>query len=196
MCVEPNNQAINKSVADYYKNVATDAQEIRISPIKLGKLLGYSEEELASAPAETNAGLGCGNPHRKAKIQEGEVVVDLGCGKGMDVFIAASKVGDTGQVIGIDMVSEMVDQARLTSEKHHFSNVEFQVGKIEQLPLKNAMADLVISNGVISLTTNKPQVFREIHRILKPGGRISIADITLEKPLPGSVLADTNQYDI
>lgn len=196
MCEELNKQVIHKSVADYYKNIATDAQEIKINPIELGKLLGYSEEDLASAPAETNAGLGCGNPHRNARTQTGEVVVDLGCGKGMDVFIAAGKVGATGQVIGIDMVSEMVDQARLTSEKHHVTNVDFRVGKVDQLPLENNIADLVISNGVISLTINKPQVFREIYRILKPGGRISIADITLEKPLPSNVLADTNQYDI
>lgn len=193
---QPSNQEINASVSEYYQQAAGDSASVNTNAYELALILGYSAADLADLPTEANAALGCGNPLSKAHIQPGEVIVDLGCGKGMDVFIAAKQTGETGRVMGIDMVNEMIKKAQAISDKYGFTNTEFQVAEIEKLPLADQSAEVVISNGVISLVIDKLQVFREIYRILKPGGRISIADITLANPLPGSVLADPNQYDI
>lgn len=185
---------IKKSVSTFYKNIANEKAGIEVDANKLGKAIGYSEEELSMVPEEANMGLGCGNPQEKAQPVNGEVVIDLGCGKGMDVFIASKKVGEEGHVIGVDMTYDMVTKARQIAKKRKFNNVEFRLGEIEYLPVADNTADIVLSNCVINLSTEKDQVYSEIIRVLKPGGRIGISDITLSEPLPQEVLDDPKMY--
>lgn len=155
---------------------------------------GYSPDELASIPAGANMGLGCGNPTATARLRPGEVVVDLGSGGGLDVFLAAKKVGPTGKAIGIDMTPAMVERARANAARQGFTNVEFHQATIDKLPLPDASADVVISNCVINLAPDKPAVLREIFRVLKPGGRVAVSDIALKKPLPPEVSGDLLAY--
>lgn len=185
---------IKKAVSDLYGSVADGREGIKVDSEDLGKALGYSREELDLVPAEANLGLGCGNPFEYGKPLLGEVVLDLGCGKGMDVFIAAKKVGGTGHVIGVDMTPKMIETARKISEGRGFTNVEFRLGEIEHLPLADNSVDLVISNCVINLSIDKAQVYREILRVLKPGGRISVSDIVHIQDLPDSVLENPAMY--
>lgn len=158
------------------------------SALKLAGSLGYDAAELASLPEGANMGLSCGNPVALASLSEGEVVLDLGSGGGFDVFIAGSKVGASGRAIGVDMTPEMLSKARRNLEAYReqsgLENVEFRLGEIEHLPVADASVDVVISNCVINLSPDKPQVWREIARVLKPGGRVSVSDIALLKPLP------------
>ncbi len=164
----------------------------------VAQAFGYTPEDLASIPAESNMGLSCGNPTAFASLQSGEVVVDLGCGGGLDVFLAAARVGSAGKAIGIDMTPEMIERARTNAAKgvdgRPADNVEFHLAMIDKLPLPDASVDCVISNCVINLAPDKPAVFREIVRVLKPGGRLAVSDLVLKKPLPSEIAADIAAY--
>ncbi len=161
---------------------------------KVAEAFGYSAEELSSIPAESNMGLSCGNPTAMASLRPGEVVVDLGSGGGLDVFLAAGRIGPTGKAIGIDMTAQMIDLARRNATKANITNVEFHLATIDQLPLADASVDCVISNCVINLAPDKPAVFREIARVLKPGGRLAVSDIALKKTLPTELAGDITAY--
>ena len=153
----------------------------------VAEAFGYTAEELTSIPAEANMGLSCGNPTAAAHLKPGEVVVDLGSGGGLDVFLAAQKVGPTGRAIGIDMTSEMIARARANAEGGGYSNVEFYHSTIDKIPLSDASVDCVVSNCVINLAPDKPAVFREIFRVLRPGGRVAVSDIALKGNLPKEI---------
>jgi SAM-dependent methyltransferase len=161
------------------------------APQALARSIGYTSDELSGVPEAANLGLSCGNPTALASLKEGEVVLDLGSGAGLDVFIAGRKVGARGRAIGVDMTAKMVDSARRNTAAYERSsglnNVEFRLGEIEHLPVADETVDVVISNCVINLSPDKPQVWREIARVLKPGGRVAVSDIALLKPLPAEV---------
>jgi SAM-dependent methyltransferase len=160
-------------------------------PDTLARKLGYAEEELAALPEGANLGLSCGNPAAVARLTPGETVLDLGSGGGFDVFVCATKVGRKGRVIGVDMTPEMVSRARgniaAFRERTGLANVEFRLGEIEHLPVADASVDVVISNCVLNLSPQKPQVWREIARVLRPGGRVAVSDLALVRPLPPAV---------
>jgi SAM-dependent methyltransferase len=192
-------QAIQQAVKSKYGAVATSGLSTEHSGVRaVAEAFGYTPEELAAIPAEANMGLSCGNPTATANLRPGEVVVDLGCGGGLDVFLAAAKVGPTGRAIGIDMTTEMLDLARKNAARGNggrgFPNVEFHQATIDKLPLPDASVDCVISNCVINLAPDKPAVFREIVRVLKPGGRLAVSDIALKKPLPAEIGQDLMAY--
>jgi len=161
---------------------------------EFAKSIGYSEEELKNIPDEANLALSCGNPITLASLKGGEVVLDLGSGAGFDCFLAASKVGQKGKVIGVDMTPEMIEKARDNAKKNSVENVEFRLGEIENLPVEDNSVDVVISNCVINLSADKPRVFREINRVLKPGGRVAISDIALLKELPRNIQESIEAY--
>ena len=177
-------------VRDQYADVAKGTLSNESTAVRsIASAFGYSEDELNQLPAEANMGLSCGNPLALAGIREGEVVVDLGCGGGMDVFLAARKVGESGRVIGIDMTSEMLERARAGQQKLGLTNVEFHQSTIDKLPLPDNSVDCVIN-----LVPDKLAVFREIHRVLKPGGRVALSDIALKQELPSEVKQSVEAY--
>jgi len=192
-------QEIEQAVRSKYGAVAVSGLSTEHSGVRaVAEAFGYSPEELASIPSKANMGLSCGNPTATANLRPGEIVVDLGCGGGLDVFLAAAKVGPRGKAIGIDMTSEMLALARQNAANGNngqgFTNVEFHQATIDELPLADASADCVISNCVINLAPDKPAVFREIIRVLKPGGRLAVSDIDLKKPLPAEIGQDLMAY--
>lgn len=192
-------QEIVDVVRAKYGSVAKSDLSSRNEGVRaVAEAFGYSPEQLASIPAEANMGLSCGNPTAFAGLKPGEVVVDLGCGGGLDVFLAAAKVGPTGKAIGIDMTPEMIERARRNAAQgaggKPITNVEFHLAPIDKLPLPDASVDCVISNCVINLVPDKRAVFREIARVLKPGGRLAVSDIVLNKPLPPELASDLAAY--
>lgn len=161
---------------------------------EFARSIGYSEEELRAIPVEANLSLSCGNPTAIASLKEGETVLDLGSGAGFDCFLAATKVGQKGKVIGVDMTPEMVEKARDNAKKNGIVNVDFRLGEIENLPVADNSVDVVISNCVINLSADKPKVLQDIYRVLKPGGRIAISDIALLKELPERIQESIEAY--
>lgn len=190
---------IREQVKSKYGAVATSGLSSEHSGVKsVAEAFGYTAEELASIPAEANMGLSCGNPTATANLKPGEVVVDLGCGGGLDVLLSAAKVGPGGTAIGVDMTEEMIALARRNAAKGNdgkpVENVQFHLAPIDDISLPDASADCVISNCVINLAPDKQAVFREIVRILKPGGRLAVSDIALKKPLPAELGNDLMAY--
>lgn len=160
----------------------------------ISRKVGYGDEDLKSAPDGANLGLGCGNPVALASLEEGETVLDLGSGAGFDCFLAASKVGSKGRVIGVDMTREMIEKARRNAREGNFANVEFRFGEIEALPVSESDVDVVISNCVINLSPDKNKVFQEAFRVLRPDGRLMVADMVLLKALPEAVQKSVAAY--
>ena len=192
-------RSITETVQSKYAAVASSELSSKHAGVQaVAEAFGYSAAELASIPPEANMGLSCGNPVAHASLRPGEVVVDLGCGGGLDVFLAAQRVGPTGKAIGIDMTPEMIDRARKNAATgangKPISNVEFHLATIDRLPLPDGSVDCVISNCVINLAPDKPAVFREIARVLKPGGRLAVSDIALKQPLPEEIANNVMAY--
>ena len=191
---------IRKSVRENYAKRATSCKSgcggtcCSESASPVSQAIGYSADELRSIPQGADLGLGCGHPTALASLKTGEVVLDLGSGAGIDCFLAAEKVGLTGRAIGVDMTHEMIERARDNARKEGVENVEFRLGEIEHLPVADASVDVIVSNCVINLSPDKPQVFREAYRALKPGGRLMVSDIVLRGELPNEIQESMEQY--
>jgi len=210
--MQKNKNEIRDAVRENYSKLAVDnsiyagcgcapevdneccAPEKKMSFNKISSKLGYSIAELDIVPEGSNLGLGCGNPQAIAALKKGEIALDLGSGAGFDVFLAAKQVGKTGKVIGVDMTPMMISKSRYNAEQGNYSNVDFRLGEIENLPVPDNSIDVVISNCVINLSPEKQKVFNDTFRVLKPGGRIAISDVIASVELPEKVKNDMALY--
>ncbi len=174
-------------IADEGSSCCSSCKTYGKSIIKQSESIGYSEDELSSIPKDSIMGLGCGNPTALAELNQGETVLDLGSGAGVDVFLAAKKVGENGHVIGVDMTEEMIDKGKKIANEHGFTNVEFRLGEIENLPVDDNSVDVIISNCVINLSPDKLKTYKEAYRVLKNGGRILVSDLVTEGELPEDI---------
>ncbi len=192
---------IKEAVKGRYARIAKQDQEscspscgCPVSPSVEAQAIGYLGEDLEHVPEEAVMGLGCGNPTAIAELRSGEAVLDLGAGGGVDVFLAANKVGPTGKAVGVDMTKEMIDRAKRIATNHGYHNVEFRLGEMERLPIEDESVDVAISNCVINLSPDKSRVFEEAYRVLKSGGRLIVSDIVSERTLPDEMRNDPGTW--